>query len=304
MSRFDFTVFTPTYNRCGDLPKVYNCLKKQTKKEFEWIVIDDGSTDGTKNLVKEYQELNEFSIKYIFQMNSGKHVAQNKAVEMAKGELFLPLDSDDEIVTNALEEIWMAWESIPEEKRKNFSGVGVHCMDKKMHRIGAQWPEDNMISNDLEMHFKYHITEEKWGAIRTDIMKIYKNAEVKGHFLSEGTVWYRIARKYNKLYINKNLRIYEVHEDSVSNKIEHDKNYNFESFLCSTCIYINEFSDYYLKYDKKNAIKYPLVLAKKCIENNYPIFVGESALMCLVHPMYAKILLILASLYKVIEKIF
>src|SRR5271157_5948645 len=98
-----FTVFTPTYNRVRLLPRVYNSLCKQTYSNFEWLIIDDGSTDGTPDLVKKWESEGHLSIRYYHQENQGKHIAWNKAADLARGEYFLCADSDDEFVPNSLE---------------------------------------------------------------------------------------------------------------------------------------------------------------------------------------------------------
>ena len=78
---------------------------------------------------------------------------------------------------NSLEILWKAWTGIPENERILYSGIGVHCMDTEGNRIGTPWPNGSCISNDLDIAFKYHVTGEKWGPIRTDIMREYKNLE-------------------------------------------------------------------------------------------------------------------------------
>ena len=98
-----FTVFTPTYNRAYTLHRVYESLKAQTYRDFEWLIVDDGSNDNTRELIQKWQNESLFSIRYIYQQNSGKHIAFNRAVREAKGELFLTLDSDDACVEEALE---------------------------------------------------------------------------------------------------------------------------------------------------------------------------------------------------------
>ena len=93
---YTFTVFTPTYNRAATLARVYESLQRQTFTDFEWIIVDDGSTDETAELVQQWRSESSFPIRYIWQPNQGKHVAFNRGVELARGELFLPHDSDDE----------------------------------------------------------------------------------------------------------------------------------------------------------------------------------------------------------------
>ena len=221
-------------------------------------------------------------------------------MDVAEGKLFVPLDSDDYIVPEALEIFWQAWNSIPEDEQNEYSGVGVHCMDQNGIIVGTLYPYDRMISNDLDMAFKYKVKGEKWGMIRTDIMREFKNLEVKGHFLSESTVWFRIAQKYpKKLYLQKALRGYEVHEDSVMNRNK-SYDYNIESTIVAECIFMNEFYTWYLRYQPQIAIRKPLSLTRKCILNDKKILFGKDALIKKVNPMMCKALIIVASVYKIV----
>lgn len=301
---YRFTIFTPTYNRKETIIKTFQSLCRQSLKDFEWIVIDDGSNDGTENFFcTEEVCAAEFPIIYKYVDNAGKHVAQNKALDMARGELFLPLDSDDTIVDDALDIIWKAWVSIPNNEREGYSGIGVHCCDLQGVRVGDPWPKDKMVSNDLEMHFRYRIKGEKWGPIRTDIMRQYKNEEVKGHFLSESTVWFRIAKKYKKLYLDESVRFYETHEDSVTKLVKNNIDYNLESELLADSIYINEFYIWYWKYMPIQAIKLPLRYAKRCVDGKRKLFVGKKAHITAIRPISAKILIYFMIPYWIIRGI-
>src|SRR5216684_1317229 len=115
--RYVFTVFTPTFNRSLTLSRVYESLRLQTFRDFEWLIVDDGSTDGTKGLVEKWQAESAFAIRYIYQENQGKPAAFNHGVQEARGELFLTLDSDDACVPQALERLKCHWDGIsPTEK--------------------------------------------------------------------------------------------------------------------------------------------------------------------------------------------
>lgn len=253
MYEYHFSVFTPTYNRAESIKRTFQSLRMQSLKDFEWIVIDDGSTDNTKEVVKEFIKTADFPIVFLSQKNSGKHVAQNRAVDIARGELFLPLDADDTIKPTCLDTMWNDWQSLSDEDRKAYSGLGYHCEDEQGNRIGTPWPYDGIVSNDLEMKFKYKMTGEKYGPVRTDIIKRFKNPEIKGHFFSESTVWYRIAKEYQKKYFNKNVRVYEVQPDSVTTLNKKGSTYNTESNYEASLIYINEFSDWFFKYNQRMA---------------------------------------------------
>lgn len=89
-----FTVFTPTYNRAHTLLRVFSSLQAQTFQDFEWLIVDDGSTDGTEELIKHWGSESHFPVRYFKQENRGKHVAFNRGVREATGQFFLPLDSD------------------------------------------------------------------------------------------------------------------------------------------------------------------------------------------------------------------
>ena len=107
---YKFTIFTPTYNRADLLKKLYESLKNQSFKNFEWLIVDDGSTDNTCETIQGFQEENIIDIRYIKKENGGKQRAYNVGVENAKGELFICLDSDDIYVENGLEIILKYWE--------------------------------------------------------------------------------------------------------------------------------------------------------------------------------------------------
>ena len=117
-----FTVFTPTFNRKELLGKLYTSLQNQTYRDFEWLIVDDGSTDGTEDRVKEFINEKKLDIRYFHTENGGKQRAYNFGVEKAEGELFICLDSDDEYVETGLETILKYWEKY--EKNDEIAGMG------------------------------------------------------------------------------------------------------------------------------------------------------------------------------------
>ena len=102
MSPILLTIFTPTFNRAHTLVRLYEGLLKQTEKVFEWLIVDDGSTDGTKNLVEGFIQERKLNIRYFYQENQGKHIAINKGVSEARGNYFLTIDSDDYLLELSL----------------------------------------------------------------------------------------------------------------------------------------------------------------------------------------------------------
>lgn len=294
---FSFTIFTPTYNRAQTLQKLYLSLLNQTFKDFEWIIVDDGSSDNTRELIEEFKNNSTIAIRYYYQENSGKHIAQNKAVEESNSILFLPLDSDDTIVPNALEFIWEKWNSISDDEKRYYSGIGVCCIDDKGCIIGAPYPKDGLISNDLEVCFIYKIYGEKWGCIRTDIMREFPNPIVKGHFFDESVIWFQIAKKYKKLYYNFGARIYVIGQDSVQ-KHSFFNIANAESISMAMLLYINHFWKWYKKYNKKALIKLPLKLVKSSTECGKKIVFGKNSIIKQCTPFLAKVIIFFSSPYK------
>lgn len=211
-----FTVFTPTYNRAHILPRVYESLKRQTFRDFEWLIVDDGSTDETRNIVANFQTQAHFPVRYIWQEHGHKKKAFNRGVKEARGELFLTWDSDDEAIPEALEIFQKHWMEIPPEQRDGFVGVCAHCMDKQGKLVGSRFPTDKFDSDSLELRYRYGVTGEKWGFSRTEVLRQFPFPEdVEGH-VPEGVVWSAIARHYKTRFINQVLRIYHKTDDSIT----------------------------------------------------------------------------------------
>lgn len=201
--QFTFTVFTPTYNRAHLLPRAYKSLQEQTFRDFEWLIIDDGSTDNTAELVRQWQQEADFCIRYYWQENSGKHVAHNRAVNRAAGELFVCLDSDDWLVPNALERLLYHWHSIPHEQRSRFVGVAGLYAYPDGTIVGTRFPQDVMDANAVTIRTLYHVKGDKFGMNRTDVLRQFPFPEDLGRFVTEALVWNRIALKYKIRFVNE-----------------------------------------------------------------------------------------------------
>lgn len=212
-----FTVFTPTFNRKELLEKLYKSLQKQTFKDFEWLIVDDGSTDGTKEKVEEFLSEKKLEIKYYFKENGGKQRAYNFATEKANGELFICLDSDDEYVENGLETILKYWKKY--DKNTDIAGMGYLSTYPNGEIIGSNFPEKEMISTQFEIYNKYGVKGDKGLMFRTEIIKKYKFPVFEDEkFITEAVVYNRICEKYKMVYVNEKIEIKEYQEDGLTAK--------------------------------------------------------------------------------------
>lgn len=113
----EITLCTPTYNRAYIIEKLYHSLQKQTRKSFEWLVIDDGSVDNTESLLRKWQkEKNDFVIRYYKTSNGGKHRAVNYSLDLAQGDYYMVVDSDDYLTDDAVEKLCNWMEEIKDNK--------------------------------------------------------------------------------------------------------------------------------------------------------------------------------------------
>ncbi|MBC8331161.1 MAG: glycosyltransferase family 2 protein [Anaerolineae bacterium] len=204
------TVFTPTYNRATTLGRVFDALCAQTFQKFEWLVIDDGSTDNTATRIQEWQQEVDFPILYYWQENQGKHIAHNHALTKASGKFFLIFDSDDSIVPQALESLLSAWDSIPEMERDGFCGTAGLCVDQFGRLVGKSLPQSEVDANSLAMRYFYKVSQEHLNIYLTDVLREFPFPNLAVPYLPEGIVLSQIAEKYKIRYINIPLRVYYV----------------------------------------------------------------------------------------------
>jgi len=204
-----FTVFTPTYNRRHTLPRVFAALQAQTCRDFEWLVVDDGSKDDSAGLVADFAREADFPVRCIVQPNGGKHVAMNRGIREAAGELFVPLDSDDACTPDALERFRLHWLAIPANERDSFSGICCHCQDEAGARIGPAFGEPWFDAYPSDPIARARVLGEKWGFHRTAVLREFPFPEYPGEkSVPEGIVWDRIGLRYKLRYIDEALRIY------------------------------------------------------------------------------------------------
>lgn len=209
------TIMTPTYNRAYILKEAYDSLRKQSSFDFEWIIVDDGSTDETEEIVRVWvEEEKNFSIVYEKQKNGGKHRAVNRGVLLAKYDYFLILDSDDSLANDAVETIheWIAGIA----GLKGFAGIA-GLRGKADIAIGGTPSKEYIDATNLERK-KYGLLGDKAEIYKTEILKQYPFPEFEGeNFIRESAVWDRIAKDGLKIrWFNEIIYFCEYIEDGLT----------------------------------------------------------------------------------------
>lgn len=190
------TIFTPTYNRAHTLQRLFDSLKSQTSKEFEWIIIDDESSDNTENLVKTFiQENPEFLIIYKKQKHGGKHRAINKAVNIAKFDWFFIVDSDDYLAEDAVEKIHI-WISSNKNDKKIAAVSGSRFETNRHEALSV--PSILLLNPGLKCYnyerTNYNLDYDKAEVYKTSLIKSHPFPEYKEEFFcTEAVCWDSIA---------------------------------------------------------------------------------------------------------------
>ena len=214
------TVFTPAYNRANLLPRLYNSLLQQSYQNFEWLIVDDGSTDNTEQVVADFikKSAHSFAICYYKIANGGKHRAINYGVEKAKGECFFIVDSDDWLPSNSLEIINNYFDTIKDNDE--FAGVAGLKQSDSPNSKERTFEGEYLDATSLERK-KYGIIGEKAEVFKTSILKKYPFPQYpEEKFISEAIVWNKIAHDGFKLrWFNACVYYFEYQEDGLSQNL-------------------------------------------------------------------------------------
>lgn len=273
------TIFTPIYNRERFLTRLYNSIKEQRCSDFEWIIIDDGSTDNSYEKAKQIQfQEKRIKIRVFKVKNGGKQRAINKAVKLAKGTYFFIVDSDDWLTSDALMYV-KKWckeiESLP--NYNNYAGVsGLRISSKGKIRGGNGNGKEKIDCTNLGRD-KYNLLGDKAEIYKTSILRHYPFKKFKNeNFITEETVWNEIAAHgYIIRWHMIPIYVSDYLDDGLTrNKIPRDiKNYKGLTFWVKQSIELKKTKfviatvGYYALISKKKKISF-----KKMAKNlNYPI---------------------------------
>jgi len=208
------TVFTPTYNRAQYLPVCYKYLAAQTCDDFMWLIVDDGSNDGTRELVKQWQQERLVTISYIWQPNQGMHGAHNTAYEYITTELNVCIDSDDYMPPDAVGKILSYWNAYGGEHVCGLMGLDA-TTDGNV--IGTMFPNDVKQATLYDVHYRYHVTGDKKLVYRSDLTKKYPYPIFEEErYVGLAYKYYKLDMHYDMLLMNDVLCYVEYLPDGSS----------------------------------------------------------------------------------------
>ncbi len=213
------TVITTTYNRAHCLPRVYESLLRQTSNDFEWLIIDDGSTDKTKALVEHWKTENRIDIAYYYKQNGGMHTARNVGYELVQTELNVIIDSDDWLCDDAVETITNFWK---QNKSPHLAGMICHNADASMKRIGSDMPKGIAECTVTDFFGKYGGTGDKKLVYRSELTKKYPYPIFEGEKFFPASYKFRLLDlEYKMLLSDQIVAVAEYGNDSMTyNKFE------------------------------------------------------------------------------------
>ena len=212
------TIFTPTYNRAKLLSRCYVSLLKQTNKQFKWLIVDDGSTDGTEVLVEEWKSQRSIDITYIKQENGGKHVAHNTGVLHCDTELFICVDSDDFLSEDAVEYIACYEEEVLQNKA--LAGIALLKGDEEGKLMGSAMPQGINQSSIKALYNIHHFKGELALVFKTEVLKQYLFPVFEGEkFVGESVVYDRISQSYEMLLKDKVVYLCEYRLDGYTSNV-------------------------------------------------------------------------------------
>lgn len=209
------TVFTPAYNRAHTIPRTYESLCAQTSKDFEWLVVDDGSTDNTRELVEKWICDDRIPIRYIYQENQGMHGAHNTAYRNITTELNVCIDSDDAMPDDAVEKIVAFWTCHKDDIKKYAGFVG---LDKDLNTDGIIGTEFDRPHTTLQGFYERGGSGDKKLVYRTDVIKKYPEYPLfEGErYVGLAYKYMLIDRDYELLTLNEPLVLVEYQQDGSS----------------------------------------------------------------------------------------
>lgn len=263
----ELTVFTPTYNRAVLLERCYESMKRQTNKEFIWLIVDDGSDDGTEEKVRGWIHKNDvFQIQYIYKVNGGLHTAYNCAIEAIETPLCVCIDSDDYMPDDAVEKILSFWH---ENGSGQYAGIVGLDYDLKGHCIGDPLPDQKSVNLIDLLTGRYPIRNgDRTNVVRTDLYKKYAPMKVfpGEKFFNPHYMHLQICQEYDFLVLNENLRYVDYQAGGMTDSMLKQYRNSPNSFAETRKLYLS-FPGISLRFRLRHSIH----LVSSCILAGSPL---------------------------------
>lgn len=250
----NLTILTPAYNRADGILNLFQSLNRQTCMDFEWVIVDDGSTDNTQEVLTQIVKEAHFNIRHYYKENGGKHTALNDGLAYIHSDLTFIVDSDDCLTDDAVEAILSVHNRYA--GKENICGYSFLRMFPDGQINGKQFVPNERIGTYIDVRINGDDTfADKAEVFLTKCLKEYPFPEFPNErFLGEDLVWIRMARKYNMVHINQAIYIGSYLENGLT---KNRRKNNIKSPV--GCYYrANEFmcKDIKLKYRIKGAVQY------------------------------------------------
>lgn len=243
----ELCIFTPTYNRAHTLPALYESLVAQTDKRFYWLIVDDGSTDGTEALVSKLASNSPIRIVYRKQKNAGKQIAHNTGVECCESPLFICVDSDDVMPPDAVAAILEIWS----ERKSNTSIAGIIGLCGKDARTPLHdgMPSGIITTTMWDLYYKFGHHGDTALVHRTDVLRRFPFHVAPGEkFISETYVYHQIDQEYSLAVLDKVLIVREYLPDGYTANVRKVTRQNPIGYLTLKRMFIEYSDTFYLKY--------------------------------------------------------
>lgn len=227
MTTCKFTIFTASYNRAHTLPKLFNSLEQQKFKDFEWLIVDDGSTDHTRELLTQLEQSADFPIHCLTQKHQGKMRAHNAALPHINGLFFLNVDSDDYLYPNTLERLWELWDGIPPDKKQHMAGLACLSADPANKIIGNDFGVPFIDSSFDNMYQQGRMHGDRLELWLSDLIRQFPYPCIPNeYFVPDGLIFHQISRKYLVRFINEPLQIVVYQPDGITRNSIHYRSNN------------------------------------------------------------------------------
>lgn len=267
------TVITPVYNRQRTIRRTIRSVEKQTFRNIEYIIIDDGSTEKIDSIIQEYMSSTNLPVMFIKKGNGGVHTARNAGYRQARGELVLCIDSDDELIHDACEIFHKTWVSIPKNKRKEYWQIKAQCVDQNGNITAKLFPSNiNSLPNKKARKYFSMAGGEQIGCRVAKIMKNNLFPEPEGiSFVIEGVVWIPLEHIYKSWGINEVARIYHKEgDDHLAGSWKKEDKQKKRNNLWSRAYMLNNKKKYGF-----NFFQYIKIMIKYCVISNLLLNVDD-----------------------------